>query len=92
MVGVGEGEEWLEEGLEWRKVWRGKVEEWSRGGTVGAEEWLEWGKVEEDLEWEDGWSRGRSKRRKVWSGEMVGVEEWLKRRNGGSGEMIGVVE
>ena len=62
------------------------------GGMVKEEEWLGWGKVEEGLEWEDGWSGGRSKKRKVWSGEMVGVEEWLGRRNGGSGEMIRVVE
>ena len=45
------------------------------GGMVKEEEWLGWGKVEEGLEWEDGWNGGRSKRRKVWSGEMVGVEE-----------------
>ena len=62
------------------------------GGMDGVGEWLEWGKVEEGLEWEDGWSGGRSKRRKVWSGEMVGVEGWSKRRNGGSREMIGEVE
>ena len=43
---------------------------------VGAEEWLGVG--------EGGGRFG--------VGEMVGVEEWLKRRNGESGEMIGVVK
>jgi len=43
---------------------------------VGAEEWLEWGKVEEGLEWEDGWSGG-----------MVKEEEWWKWGNDWSGEI-----
>ncbi|PUU83797.1 hypothetical protein B9Z19DRAFT_1071657 [Tuber borchii] len=32
------------DGVEWRNGWRGNVEEWLRGGTVGVENVEEWSK------------------------------------------------
>jgi len=62
------------------------VEEGLGGGMVGGmvkeEEWLEWGKVEEGLEWEDEWSGGMGKEegwlewRNGWGGGMIKEEEW----------------